>query len=679
MHMNFLHTLRGKAAIALTAAAAAGLVLHPLTAAAYGAVQRRLPSAGIEYVIRTDSVSLSEVAASMPESAPEKKEQPARAVITAAAASIAVNYPAKEEEQEAPEVRILSVELTETQAAERAAAAEAIAAEEEMIAQSGAAEQAALYQAVPEEPADLPYASEPAPAENTAQAPSVPALPEGSAGDEVQPFRSTAAPVVPSVIDTDDLVEIPTPVVLDIMSDAEPIPEGQRADELEAAGSQSGETLTEQPAEAEGEASAAPAEPAEDAGETEAAEPAAEEAPAENAVPAPMQEGAVTGDEFAVANVDDYVNIRAEAGTDSEVVGRLYNHSTGVVVSRADENGWMKIRSGNVEGYVLQQYLVFGTKAHEVAEESKTMVAVVTTETLRVRAAADIESDVITLVPGGDKLNIISEEDGWYKVETPDGDGYISMDFADVESEYKTAESREEAESKSYEERVAEEARAAATLAKIAAEDARKTAEELRLKAEEAANSAQAAQEAADAEQAAEEARAEAEKAVAEAEEMLKLAQEEAAKAEAKAAEAQAAAETATKTAEAANRAAGYTAPAGGTKGQQVADYALQFLGNPYVWGGTSLTNGADCSGFVLSVYAHFGVSLPHSDAGDRTQGTAVSSLAEARPGDIVCYDGHVGIYIGNGQIVHASNPRSGIKIGQANYRQILTIRRIFN
>ncbi len=679
--MNFLHTLRGKAAIALTAAAAAGLVLHPLTAAAYGAVQRRLPSAGIEYVIRTDSVSLSEVAASMPESVPEKKEQPARAVITAAAASIAVNYPAKEEEQEAPEVRILSVELTETQAAERAAAAEAIAAEEEMTAQSEAAEQDAPDQAVPEEPADLSAASGPAPAENTAQAPAVPALPEGSAGDEVQPFRSTAAPVVPSVIDTDDLVEIPTPVVLDIMSDAEPIPEGQRADELEAAGSQSGEALAEQPAEAEGEASATPSEPAEDtAAEAEAAEPAAEEAaPAENAAPATVAEGAVTGDEFAVANVDDYVNIRAEAGTDSEVVGRLYNHSTGVVVSRADENGWMKIRSGNVEGYVLQQYLVFGTKAHEVAEESKTMVAVVTTETLRVRAAADIESDVITLVPGGDKLNIISEEDGWYKVETPDGDGYISMDFADVESEYKTAESREEAESKSYEERVAEEARAAATLAKIAAEDARKTAEELRLKAEEAANSAQAAQEAADAEQAAEEARAEAEKAVAEAEEMLKLAQEEAEKAEAKAAEAQAAAESATKTAEAANRAAGYTAPTGGSKGQQVADYALQFLGNPYVWGGTSLTNGADCSGFVLSVYAHFGVSLPHSDAGDRTQGTAVSSLAEARPGDIVCYDGHVGIYIGNGQIVHASNPRSGIKIGQANYRQILTIRRIFN
>ena len=112
--------------------------------------------------------------------------------------------------------------------------------------------------------------------------------------------------------------------------------------------------------------------------------------------------------------------------------------------------------------------------------------------------------------------------------------------------------------------------------------------------------------------------------------------------------------------------------------GQQVADFALQFVGNPYVYGGTSLTNGADCSGFVMSVYANFGVSLPHSANADRKKGTGVGSIQEAIPGDLVCYSGHVGIYIGNGQIVHASNSRTGIIVSNANYDTILAVRRIF-
>ena len=112
--------------------------------------------------------------------------------------------------------------------------------------------------------------------------------------------------------------------------------------------------------------------------------------------------------------------------------------------------------------------------------------------------------------------------------------------------------------------------------------------------------------------------------------------------------------------------------------GVAVAEYALQFVGNPYVYGGTSLTNGADCSGFVMSVYANFGVSLPHSSAADRSQGYAVDGLENAQPGDLICYSGHVALYIGNGQIVHASNKKTGIKVSQADYRKILAIRRIF-
>lgn len=110
--------------------------------------------------------------------------------------------------------------------------------------------------------------------------------------------------------------------------------------------------------------------------------------------------------------------------------------------------------------------------------------------------------------------------------------------------------------------------------------------------------------------------------------------------------------------------------------GQAVVDYACQFIGNPYVWGGTSLTNGADCSGFVQQVYAYFGISLPRTSYEQRGVGTAVS-YDQAVPGDIVCYDGHVGIYIGDGQIVNAMNPAQGIGISPATYTNIITVRRV--
>lgn len=119
-----------------------------------------------------------------------------------------------------------------------------------------------------------------------------------------------------------------------------------------------------------------------------------------------------------------------------------------------------------------------------------------------------------------------------------------------------------------------------------------------------------------------------------------------------------------------------YTPPTGST-GADVANFACQFVGNPYVYGGTSLTSGADCSGFVMSVYANYGVSLPHSSTSLRRSGYGVST-SEMQAGDIVCYSGHVGIYIGGGRIVHASNRRDGIKISNVSYRAILAVRRIF-
>ena len=113
-----------------------------------------------------------------------------------------------------------------------------------------------------------------------------------------------------------------------------------------------------------------------------------------------------------------------------------------------------------------------------------------------------------------------------------------------------------------------------------------------------------------------------------------------------------------------------------GVTGSDVIAYATQFIGNPYVWGGTSLTNGADCSGFVMSVYAHFGYSLPHSSAAMASCGRGVS-YSEAQPGDLICYSGHVALYMGGGMIVGAQSSKTGITTQTATYRTIIAVRRI--
>lgn len=143
--------------------------------------------------------------------------------------------------------------------------------------------------------------------------------------------------------------------------------------------------------------------------------------------------------------------------------------------------------------------------------------------------------------------------------------------------------------------------------------------------------------------------------------------------------------EAARKAAEAAKKKAGNTdysgiisGASGSASGKEIANYACKFVGNPYVYGGTSLTNGADCSGFTMSVYKAFGYSIPRSSTAQRSVGRGVT-YAEAQPGDIICYAGHVAIYLGGGRIVHASTPATGIKYGTATYKEILAVRRIVN
>ena len=327
-------------------------------------------------------------------------------------------------------------------------------------------------------------------------------------------------------------------------------------------------------------------------------------------------------DVLIIAQVNDYVNIRNTPGTDGEIVGKLYNTSVGILIAK--DGDWYQMKSGNVEGYVKAEYFKSGDEAKKIADEVGNKVATVNTETLKVRSEADLEATVLGLVPGGEELSVLDEENGFVKVSIEEGDGWVSEDYVILATEYVTAESvEEEKERLAKEEQAKEDARKAAKAAEERLKEKEKAKEK---KAQEAQESAQdSAPE--------------------------KAPQEEP-----------------------------VTAPvsSGSGLGQSVADFAVQFVGNPYVYGGTSLTNGADCSGFVMSVYKNFGVSLPHSSSADRHVGYNVGSLAEAQAGDLVCYSGHVGIYIGNGQIVHASTAATGIKISDANYRTPVAIRRIF-
>lgn len=296
---------------------------------------------------------------------------------------------------------------------------------------------------------------------------------------------------------------------------------------------------------------------------------------------------------IAIANVNEYLNIRAAASTDAEVLGKLYVKGAATVLETLD--GWYKVTSGSVTGYVSADYVIVGDEA--TCKAASKRIATVNTDTLRLRKEATTESGIQALLSVGNQLTVLDESTpGWYQVQYKSTTGYVSADFVSVETIYSYAESKEE-------------------------EAARIEAEEAERRRQEAAKT------------------------------------------------------TSSKTTSSSNKK--YNAPSG-VSGQSVADYAVQFVGNPYVWGGTSLTNGADCSGFVMKIYEAFGVSLPHSSYKLRSAGYSVSA-SEVQPGDIICYSGHVAIYIGDGKIVHASNRKEGIKITDNwKYKKVLAIRRIF-
>lgn len=355
---------------------------------------------------------------------------------------------------------------------------------------------------------------------------------------------------------------------------------------------------------------------------------------AENELPQTASEFA----DIAVAQVNHYVNVRQEPDTESEILGKLYDKSAATVLETT-EDGWYRITSGNVNGYVKAEYVVVGDE--ELARSVGTRLATVTTTTLFVRTEPTTEAKVLTMLPDGDDVVVTDEStEGWAKVSTADGDGYVALDYVTLSTEYIHAESKAEEEARLAREEAERQAAARA------AEEARKARE------------------------------AEAARAAAEQEAARKAAEKQEVKKSG--AGSSAGISSGSSAGSSSGSSAGQSAQTASSNGQAVVDYARQFLGNPYVYGGNSLTNGTDCSGFVKGVYAAFGINLPRTSSEQRSVGYAVS-LSEIQPGDIVCYSGHVGIYAGNNTLIHASNEKTGITLtSPVTYRSVLAVRRIF-
>lgn len=264
---------------------------------------------------------------------------------------------------------------------------------------------------------------------------------------------------------------------------------------------------------------------------------------------------------LGICNVEENnLNIRKTPAEDGSLVGKLPKNAACEVVS--SENGWAYIISGEVEGYVKEEYLLTGFGAVKKGKELASAVAVASADALNVREQPDLNAEVVTKVAQGEILDIAEIlENGWVKVYLDDEEVYVSEEFVEVKSDLNTA----------------------ITMTEL-------------------------------------------------------------------------------------------------MYGQGVSDvrvdlcqYAKQFLGNPYVWGGTSLTKGADCSGFVQSIFKNYGVSLPRTSREQAKKGTEIDA-SELKAGDLIFYAkggtiNHVAIYIGSGQVIHASSPKTGIKISAYNYR----------
>ena len=393
-----------------------------------------------------------------------------------------------------------------------------------------------------------------------------------------------------------------------------------------------------------------------------------------------------------IAISTDYVNIRSEAGTDSDVIGIIGSNGVATVEEKGSE--WTKVVSGDCEGYIRNDLLVYGDDAGEYAEANCSKKATVSTDTLNVREDADADSDCVTQVGMGQTFDILSQNDGWIQIALDDStSGYVSADYIDYTYDLDTAKSMEQVQEEIASQQTADSQEDSQdttddqttdgsedTADDQTADGSEDAADDQTADGSQDATDDQTADDSQDAsdDQTADDSQDASDDQTADdsedttddqtADDSEDTADDQTADDSEDAADDQ----TTDDSQDAADDQTADAAAPSGQTGVDLANYATQFVGNPYVYGGSSLTDGADCSGFVMAVYAQFGYSLPHSAGMQSDYGTRVDT-SSLEPGDILFYgDGsieHCAIYIGDGMIVHASTEETGIKISSAFYR----------
>ena len=310
---------------------------------------------------------------------------------------------------------------------------------------------------------------------------------------------------------------------------------------------------------------------------------------------------------FAIADVDNYVNVRSMPSTDGEIVGKMYDGSVAQVLSVAgEEDDWFQITSGNVEGYIKAEYFIHGEEAAAVMDEYVSRYAEVLADRLNVRNGQSTEEKRIGYIDHGEKVKVIEDCGEWIRVQyTGEKEGYVSSEYVMILEEYKYAKTIEEEQ------------------AEIAARAEREQRENVS------------------------------------GEEKPEVIENIVFPSEA------------------------YTS--NGELRSAVVNYAMQYVGNRYVSGGSSLAGGTDCSGFTCFIYADFGYSISRTPGGQLSGSGRSIDYSAIQPGDIICYSSngktctHVGIYIGNGQIVHSANPRRGVVVQNADYDTIIGIKNVID
>lgn len=316
---------------------------------------------------------------------------------------------------------------------------------------------------------------------------------------------------------------------------------------------------------------------------------------------------------FAIANVDNYVNVRTSPTTDSEIVGRMYDGAVAQIQEEVEcEDGiWLNVISGSLTGYIKAEYFIYGHDAVEVIDNYIDRYATVLADRLNIREKPDIDASRIGYAITNEKLKLVEADYGSEWIHVYYGDdkmGYVSAEYVSVAEEFIYAKTMDEIRAKEEEEKT------------------------LKARGQEKETDKP---------------------------ENVQIVQQQSEPASTPA------------------------FSASGNLRSDIVNFALQYVGHPYVHGGNSLENGTDCSGFTSLVMAQFGYGLSRTPGGQLSSNGRSISLDEIQPGDIVCYGKssctHVALYIGNGQIVHAANPRKGIVTQNVGYDNILGVKNVID